>query len=144
LQDPFATGGYGGDIEIDEFEVDDNFGGKLQWAEQRAVSLKLPLQNINTVRESNPRPLLHSSEPSTARLTNMVTTSGANYGSPKRKGETADRFNVSQVKNFSSETEGGIRVPVYLPDSPRFSPIDPQSESMCMSVEPSDGSPGVY
>jgi hypothetical protein len=27
-------------------------------------------------------------------------------------------------------------VPVYLPDSPRFSPIDPQSESMCLSNHP--------
>jgi hypothetical protein len=27
-------------------------------------------------------------------------------------------------------------VPVYLPDSPRFSPIDPQSESMCVSNHP--------
>jgi hypothetical protein len=63
LQDPFATGGHGGDTIIDEFEADDNFGDKLQWAEQRAVSLKLPLQNIDTVRESNPRPLLHASEP---------------------------------------------------------------------------------
>ena len=85
LQDPSATGGHdGGDTNIDEFEVDDNFGDKLQWAEQqRAVSLKLPRQNIDTVRESNPRPLLHATEPSTARLTNMETTSGANYGSPK-------------------------------------------------------------
>jgi hypothetical protein len=116
-----------------QFEVDDNFGDKLQRAEQRAVSLSLPLQNIDTVRESNPRAVLHASEPLTARLTNMVTTSGANYGSPKRKGETADRFNFSQVNKFSIETEGGIREPAYVPDSPRFSPIDPQIESMCMS-----------
>jgi hypothetical protein len=75
LQDPSATGRHGGNIDIDEFEVDDNFGDKSQWAEQRAVSLKkLPLQNIDTVRELNPRPLLHASEPLTARLTNMVTT----------------------------------------------------------------------
>jgi hypothetical protein len=37
LQDPSATGGHGGDTTNidDEFEVDDNFGDKLQWAEQR-------------------------------------------------------------------------------------------------------------
>jgi hypothetical protein len=136
LQDPSATGRHGGDIEIDEFEVDDNFGDKSQWAEQRAVSLKLPLQKIDTVRELNPRPLLHDSEPLTARPTNMVTTLGADYDSPKRQSETADRFNFSQVENFSSGTEEGIRVPLYLPDSPRFSPIDPQSESMCLSNHP--------
>jgi hypothetical protein len=33
LQDPSATGGHGGDIDINEFELDDNFGDKLQWAE---------------------------------------------------------------------------------------------------------------
>jgi hypothetical protein len=80
-----------GDIDINEFEGDDNFRAKSQWAEQRAVSLKLPLQNIdNTIRESNPKPVLHASEPLTARLTNMVTTSGADYDSPKRQSETAD------------------------------------------------------
>jgi hypothetical protein len=64
----------------------------------------------------------------------LTTTLGADYGSPKRKGETADRFNFSPVKTFSTEAEGGIREPVYVPDSPRFSPIEPQSESMlCMS-----------
>jgi hypothetical protein len=62
--------------------------------------------------------------------------SGADYDSPKRQSETADRFNFSQMKNFSSGTEEGIRVPVYLPDTPRFSPIEPQSESMCMSNHP--------
>jgi hypothetical protein len=102
-----------------------------------SVSLKLPLQNIDTtVRESNPRPLLHASEPLTARLTNMVTTSGADYDSPRRQSETADRFDFSQVKNFSSGTEEGIRVPVCVPDSPRFSPIEPQRESMCLSNHP--------
>jgi hypothetical protein len=66
----------------------------------------------------------------------MVTTSGADYDSPRRQSETADRFNFSQVEKFSSGTEEGVRVPVYLPDSPRFSSIDPQSESMCMSNHP--------
>jgi hypothetical protein len=68
---------------IDEFEVDDNFGDKLQWAEQRAVSLSLPLQNIDTVRESNPRPLLHASEPLMARLTRIlrcIDSTQAQYG----------------------------------------------------------------
>jgi hypothetical protein len=65
----------------------------------------------------------------------MVAKSG-DYDSPKRQSETTDRFNISQVKNFSSGTEEGIRVPVYLPASPRFSPIDPQSESMCLSSHP--------
>jgi hypothetical protein len=54
----------------------------------------------------------------------MVTTSGADYDSPRRQSETADRFNFSQVETFSSGTEEGVRVPVYLPDSPRFSPIE--------------------
>jgi hypothetical protein len=41
------------------------------------------------------------------------------------------------VKNFSSETEGSIREVVYAPDSPtRFSPIEPPSESMCLSNHP--------
>jgi hypothetical protein len=66
----------------------------------------------------------------------MVETSGADYDSPRRKSETADRFNFSQVKIFSNETEGGIREPVYVPDSPRFSPVEPPSESMCMSQHP--------
>jgi hypothetical protein len=96
------------EIEIDEFEVDDNFRDKSQWAEQRAVSLKLPLQNIDTVRESNPIPSRHASEPLTAKPTNMLATSGADYDSPRRQSETADRFNYSQVKNFSSGTEEGI------------------------------------
>jgi hypothetical protein len=38
LQDPSATCRHGGDIDINEFEVDDNFRDKPQWAEQRAVS----------------------------------------------------------------------------------------------------------
>jgi hypothetical protein len=66
----------------------------------------------------------------------MVTTSGADYDSPKRRSETAHRFNFSHVKHFSSGTEGGIRVPVYLPESPRFFPIEPQSESTCLSNHP--------
>jgi hypothetical protein len=48
LQNPSATGRHGGDIDINEFEVDDNFGDKSQWAGQRAVSLKLPLQKTLT------------------------------------------------------------------------------------------------
>jgi hypothetical protein len=108
LQDPSTTGGQGGDTNIDEFEVDDNFGDKLQWAEQRAVSLKLPLRNIDTVRESNPRPVLHASEPLTARLTNMITTSGNNYDSPKRQSETGDHFKFSLCRTIRQQSSRSL------------------------------------
>jgi hypothetical protein len=86
------------------------------------------------------RPLLHASEPLTARLTNMATTSGADYDSTKRQSETADRFNFSQVKSFrvGARKVSGCRY-IY-----RIALDSLQSTHKNVYVEPSDSSPGVY